>query len=130
MVRTDVTYLRQDFSLLLTDAAADPPTQRFDYLVRTRVLSHEEAESYQAEIAQLEETSPYREIALDALRRLTDSDAGTSAEQWRHVLWTNWVRRHGPWFVLGGAGFLLFFFRLLLSAPPAIARWARHGRAS
>ena len=45
LVRLEVTYLRQDFSLLqpVADANAWPEMQRFDSLVRTRTLSEQEA---------------------------------------------------------------------------------------
>jgi hypothetical protein len=44
VVRADITYLRQDFSLLqpVSNAAPWPETQRFDFLVRTRALTKEE----------------------------------------------------------------------------------------
>ena len=71
MVRTDVTYLRQDFSLMETDLRAKPSMQRFDYLVRTRVLTEREAETYRARFGPGTMPSPYRDIALKALRRLT-----------------------------------------------------------
>lgn len=79
-VRADVTYLRQDFSLLQKVDNVDrwPAMQRFDFLVRNRVLTDEEAQSYQAEFAGSEETSPYRQAALTALRRLTGQDAAST----------------------------------------------------
>jgi hypothetical protein len=88
MVRADVTYLRQDFSLLQKVADADPwpEMQRFDYLVRERVLTEKEAQAYQAEFARREATNPYRRAALAALRRLTGRDAGTTALSWRTAL--------------------------------------------
>ena len=45
LVRLDVTYLRQDFSLLqpVADANPWPEMQRFDFLVRDRVLTGDEA---------------------------------------------------------------------------------------
>ena len=45
LVRVDVTYLRQDFSVLqpVADANPWPEMQRFDFLVRTRELTEEEA---------------------------------------------------------------------------------------
>ncbi|MGH7222458.1 MAG: HEAT repeat domain-containing protein, partial [Gemmataceae bacterium] len=48
LVRVDVTYLRQDFSALqaVADANPWPEMQRFDFLVRTRVLSDGEATAY------------------------------------------------------------------------------------
>jgi len=48
LVRIDVTYLRQDFSMMMpvADAAPWPQRQRFDFLVRTRELPAEEAHAY------------------------------------------------------------------------------------
>ncbi len=48
LVRLDVTYLRQDFSLLQPVANANPwpAMQRFDYLVQSRIVSEEEATAF------------------------------------------------------------------------------------
>jgi|SRR6516165_5026649 len=88
MVRVDVTYLRQDFSLMqpVKNAKPWPEMQRFDFLVRTRIFNDVEAKTYQAEFARLEKTSPYRQAALSALRALTGLDAGANAAAWRKVL--------------------------------------------
>jgi hypothetical protein len=45
LVRVDVTYLRQIFSVMqaVDDANPWPERQRFDFLVRTRQLTEEEA---------------------------------------------------------------------------------------
>jgi hypothetical protein len=59
--------------------------QRFDFLVRTRILSEDEAKAYQAEFAK-QKTSPYRQAALTALRALTGRDAEPTAAAWRAVL--------------------------------------------
>lgn len=87
LVRADVTYLRQDFSMLHKVADADPwpEMQRFDYLVRSRVLTESEAEPYRKAFGG-DGPSPYRQAALSALRRLTGKDAGTTAAQWRMAL--------------------------------------------
>ncbi len=88
LVRADVTYLRQDFSLLqkVANAKPWPEMQRFDFLVRTRVLTRQQAAVYLAEFEGQEADSPYRQAALDALRHLTGQDAGTTAQQWRTAL--------------------------------------------
>ena len=74
----------QDFSALLTvaDPGPWPAKQRFDFLVRTRVLSKAEAAE---QLAQTEPgaTSPQHQAALAALRDLTGQDFGPSAEAWR-----------------------------------------------
>jgi DNA-binding transcriptional MerR regulator len=88
LVRADITYLRQDFSLSqkVADAAPWPEMQRFDYLVRSRTLTEQQAAAYQAEFAKITTPSPYRQAALAALRHLTDLDAGVTAAAWREVL--------------------------------------------
>jgi len=88
LVRADVTYLRQDFSRLqeVPDAHPWPRMQRFDFLVRTRMLTEVEAKKYQAEFAKVEKNSPYRQAALAALRALTGRDAEPTAAAWRKVL--------------------------------------------
>jgi hypothetical protein len=88
LVRADVTYLRQDFSRLqeVPDADPWPKMQRFDFLVRTRILTEDEAKKYQAEFAKVEKNSPYRQAALSVLRALTGRDAAPTAAAWRKVL--------------------------------------------
>src|SRR5262249_44339693 len=80
-VRADVTYLRQDFSLLqeVPEAAPWPARQRFDFLVRERVLTEEEGQAYQAAFGGPEERSPYRQAARSALRELTGTPSRTNA---------------------------------------------------
>ena len=52
MIRIDVTYLRQDFSALLpvADAHPWPDSQRFDFFVRERKLTDEEAAVYRGKL--------------------------------------------------------------------------------
>lgn len=85
-VRADTTYLRQDFSALLPVADAEPwpEQQRFDFLIRTRVLSAEETAMRQGE-AEPKCSSPHHEAALTALRQLTGHDLGPDAEAWRRL---------------------------------------------
>ncbi|HSQ57735.1 MAG TPA: hypothetical protein VLM40_18580, partial [Gemmata sp.] len=90
MVRVDVTYLRQDFSARLPVAEAQPwpDQQRFDFFVRTRELSAEEAASYRDKLTPKEEgvVSPYHRAALAALREMTGKDTAPTAEAWRKLL--------------------------------------------
>jgi hypothetical protein len=88
-VRADVTYLRQDFSLLLPvdDHGAWPGLQRFDFLVRTRELTAAEVKSLSAALLAASNSYPQREAVLTALRNLTGQDAGKKAEDWRRLLW-------------------------------------------
>jgi hypothetical protein len=85
LVRADVTYLREDFSVLLPvpDASPWPELQRYDFLVRERVLTEEEAASYRKKLAT---ANPYHDSALVALRELSGRDAGPSPDAWRKLL--------------------------------------------
>jgi HEAT repeat protein len=80
MIRADVTYFRQDFSVQLPVFGATAP-MRFDYLVRTRPLGPREA-------AQLRAKAPdphryaQRDAVLYALRVLTGKDPGDTTEAW------------------------------------------------
>jgi hypothetical protein len=89
-VRLDVTYLRQDFSILqpVADANPWPEMQRFDFLVRTRELTEKEAAAYREKFAKDEpgRPSPYKRAALVALRELTGRDTEPSAQAWRQLL--------------------------------------------
>jgi hypothetical protein len=84
IVRADVTYLRQDFSLMQTvsDPGKWPALQRFDFLVRTRELA----------AADLLRQSPgpdpaeYREVLAGVLHALTGKEAPPTASAWREVL--------------------------------------------
>jgi hypothetical protein len=90
IVRVDVTYLRQDFSALrpVADAHPWPEMQRFDFLVRTRVLSEDEAKEYRDKLTPREpgEFTPYQRAALAALRELTGRDTEPTPEAWRRLL--------------------------------------------
>jgi hypothetical protein len=90
MVRIDVTYLRQDFSAMLPvkDASPWPEKQRFDFFVRERKLTSEEASDYKKKLAPKEEgvLSPYHEASQAALRELTGKDTAPTAEAWRKLL--------------------------------------------
>lgn len=89
-VRIDVTYLRPDFSVRqpVADAAPWPEMQRFDFLVRTRSVSADEATATRTALAAGEPgtPSPYQRFALAALRDLTGRDAAPTAEAWRKLL--------------------------------------------
>jgi hypothetical protein len=88
-VRIDVTYLRQDFSILqaVADAHPWPQMQRFDFLVRTRAVSDEEASEYQQLLKREPGVlPPNHRAALQALRELTGKDAAPTAKAWRELL--------------------------------------------
>jgi len=87
LVRIDVTYLRQDFSMMQPVAEAHPwPTeQRFDFLVRTRALTDQEAKSFRS-LFESRKENPYRDAAWAALRKLTGRDVEPSSAAWRKEL--------------------------------------------
>jgi hypothetical protein len=90
VVRIDVTYLRQDFSLPMPVADANPwpEMQRFDFLVQSRALTEEQAKTYREELASREpgHVPPHRRAVLVALRELTGRDAEPTSQAWRHLL--------------------------------------------
>jgi HEAT repeats len=84
-VRADITYIRQDFSVMqpVDQPNGWPTFQRFDYIVRTRSLSLVQAETRRQMQRQ---PSPQRQALLFSLRELTGQDRGTRAEDWLTVL--------------------------------------------
>jgi hypothetical protein len=90
VVRVDVTYLRQDFSVMqpVADAHPWPQLQRFDFLVRSRVLTQQEAKAYREKLSAQKQdgTTPYQRAALTALRALTGRDAEPTSQAWRQLL--------------------------------------------
>jgi HEAT repeat protein len=90
LVRIDVTYLRQDFSMFqpVADANPWPEMQRFDFLVRTREVTDAEADAYREKLDKREpgRLSPYHRAALTALRELTGKDTEPTAAAWRRLL--------------------------------------------
>ena len=81
-VRADITYLRQDFSLVDTvlDPGPWPAEQRYDYVVRTRKPTPQELES-----AKNRSTADYpqREAVLETLRGLTGHKGETNSAGWQ-----------------------------------------------
>ena len=90
LVRIDVTYLRQDFSMMqaVADAAPWPEMQRFDFLVRTREVTEEEETALRSKLEKHEkgQITPYQRAAVTALRDLTGKDTGPTAQAWRELL--------------------------------------------
>jgi hypothetical protein len=87
MVRADITYLRQDFSVMQSVANAHPwpEMQRFDFLVRTRVLSKDEARQLQEQPEHA--LSENHKAAHNALCRLTGKDnVAPTAVAWAQAL--------------------------------------------
>ncbi len=85
-IRADITYLRQDFSVVQPVALAGkwPGNQRYDYLLRTRPLTRQELRTWQKldKDKTLPQTYPQREATLFALRQITGKDLGDSYEGW------------------------------------------------
>ncbi len=90
LVRIDVTYLRQDFSMFQPVAEANPwpEMQRFDFLVRTRTLTEKEAAVYREKLTIKGPggLSPYHRAALAALHKLTGREAAPTSDAWRKIL--------------------------------------------
>jgi hypothetical protein len=80
LVRVDVTYLRQDFSAMLAvrGRPGPPAAQRFDFVVRKRVLTPAEAGELRARLERRGPgaPSPYRRAAARALRGLAARELG------------------------------------------------------
>jgi hypothetical protein len=89
-VRADVTYLRADFSVKqpVADAAPWPEMQRFDFVVRKRTLTEEEATPIREAFTRRKasELSPYHRAVLAALREMTGKDTEPTAAAWRKLL--------------------------------------------
>jgi hypothetical protein len=83
-VRADITYLHQDFSVVLRhpDSHPWPEEQRFDFVTRRRDVPADE-------VTRADKTPniyPQRQAVLYALRGLTRKDAGDSSTRWRAML--------------------------------------------
>lgn len=85
-VRADITYLRQDFSLVqpVTNSGKWPGFQRFDYLLRTRQATAQEVKLLQGLQKEKKLSDPYsqRDAVLFALREITKMDRGSQYESW------------------------------------------------
>jgi hypothetical protein len=92
LLRADVTYLRQDFSVLQAlppqlaglRAASGPlaaQTQRFDFVLQKRPLSKQQTAELR-KLASERVDYPQRQAVLFALRELTGKDAGNRYADW------------------------------------------------
>jgi len=90
MVRADTTYLRQDFSMMMPVAehGAWPEMQRFDFIVRNRVVEGNELKSLQQKIKNRPAgfVAESHKAAADALRRITGQDAGVNGAAWMNMI--------------------------------------------
>jgi HEAT repeat protein len=92
LVRADVTYLRQDFSLqqpVIFAPGAPPLDMRFDYLIATRPMTPDERKRRAEEPPQ--DSYPQRDAVLYALRQLTGKDPGNRTWDWE-LLYPNAAR--------------------------------------
>jgi hypothetical protein len=88
-VRADVTYIKQDFSIMhsVFEPEKWPRVQRFDYVVRKRELRADELERLLHQSDVIKPSSyPQREAVLWALRQLTGEDARERGEDWYDLL--------------------------------------------
>jgi hypothetical protein len=90
LVRIDVTYIRQDFSAMMDsdEKSLWPASQRFDFVVRKRELTKEEAAELKKRVESKEAgvLTPYQKAAVKALREMTGRDFEPKAEAWRKFL--------------------------------------------
>jgi hypothetical protein len=90
LIRADITYLKQDFSVMqpVKDHGVWPEQQRFDYLVRVRPLTAAENAAFkrQQRAKKTPPLSEHKQVILYTLRELTGQDAGTSVAEWRKVI--------------------------------------------
>ena len=84
-IRASDVYLRQDFSVLqkVENPGVWPEMQRYDFLIRTRVLSAPEAKARNQAGDEQGAPTPNRRAVLYALTRLTSIYAGETADDWR-----------------------------------------------
>ena len=89
-VRADITFLRQDFSVVQPVPVAGkwPGNQRFDYILRVRPANKTEQRLLQQldKQDQLPKMFGQREALLFALRQVTKTDAGETYDDWTREL--------------------------------------------
>jgi hypothetical protein len=96
-VRADVTYLKQDFSVVQPVPQPDrwPAEQRFDFLIRLREITAADVPTLPAGgVNRIEPPTTYqqREAVLWALRELTGKDAGQKTADWRQMFLDIWPK--------------------------------------
>jgi uncharacterized membrane protein YgcG len=87
-VRADITFLKQDFSVLQPVANHGPlwpADQRFDYLVRLRPVGKKELLLWQEKFEDTKPVSPQKEAVMFALRELTGENPGPAPEDWMRL---------------------------------------------
>jgi hypothetical protein len=83
-VRANTTYLRQDFSVVqpVAENGKWSANQRYDYVMRTRLLNPAELKAFVQKNDKLPEKYPQREAVLFALREMTKANPGDTHEAW------------------------------------------------
>jgi HEAT repeat protein len=84
LIRADVQFLRQDFSVTfpVKQVFGVSQGQRYDFVVRTRQLKGDELKEYKKQEPSPSASYPQRESALTALRALAGKDAGPTTDAW------------------------------------------------
>lgn len=89
-VRADITFLRQEFSVVQPVPASGkwPGNQRYDYLLRTRPATPQDLKLLKLleRNKQLPEPHPQHQAVLFALRELTQSNMGNTYADWAPLL--------------------------------------------
>jgi HEAT repeat protein len=85
-VRADITYLKQDFSVMLPVAKPGkwPAVQRFDFFVRERLATPHDLQA--ALVRKKAGSHEHQESMFFALRELTGRDLGPKAADWRELI--------------------------------------------
>jgi len=85
LVRADVTYLRQDFSVMqeVEDSGKWPQMQRFDFFIRSREMSESEAIARKMPAGAISE---YHGSVLAVLRGLTGQDHPVNTAAWLRAI--------------------------------------------
>jgi hypothetical protein len=83
-VRADVTYLRQDFSVvqMVANPGVWPGHQRYDFLVRLRPLAAKEVQTL-AQMFRDKRPTGQKDATLFALRELTGKDFAEDVSKWQ-----------------------------------------------
>ena len=96
-VRPDVTFLRQDFSIVQPvpkHGRLWPADQRFDYLIRLRPINSSELDAWQNKLEASRTSAPQSDALLYALRELTGEDPGATPADWKRLYSTITGRRY------------------------------------
>jgi sugar lactone lactonase YvrE len=104
-VRADVTYLKQDFSVMLPveNHGVWPNVQRYDFLVRLRLATPEEVK-LKTQVADKGVVTEHQKALFFALRELTGKDPGPSPEDWKRLFLKRETAAKVTGGLKGGAG--------------------------